>query len=66
MEELNSIKGNIIRYSEDSRENSITDILSKRFHEDSDLETDFDKMHNPFLLNDMEKAVKRLKKAHKN
>ena len=64
MQNKKSIKWNIIKYSESSRDKSIKEILESRFELEEDLfDWGIDKLYDPYLLADMQKAVFRIKKA---
>lgn len=63
MKEKISIKKNIIKYDWESLEHDITEILMKRFESPDDLEKTLDDLYDPYLLADMDKAVKRIKQA---
>lgn len=63
MQKKQSLLGNTIIFDETSREKSITDILSVRFSESDFLENSLDDLYDPYLLQDMDKAVVRIKEA---
>lgn len=59
-----SLKKNIIRYDENSIFEDINDILQKRFENwEFIIDWKFEDLHNPFELEDMQKAVDRIKEA---
>nr|MDD3720607.1 single-stranded-DNA-specific exonuclease RecJ [Candidatus Gracilibacteria bacterium] len=66
MQELLSLKGNIIKYNEESEFIDIEDILLERFNGDFKEEVSLDDLHNPYLLVGMKEAVERIKKAKEN
>ncbi|MDQ7023594.1 MAG: DHH family phosphoesterase [Candidatus Gracilibacteria bacterium] len=61
-----SLKQNIIKYDRSSLEKNIFDLLITRFGEEHLEEKTIDDLHDPYLLKDMDKAVKRIKEAKKN
>jgi len=59
-----SLKLQDIIYDETSRNDTISEVLRRRFSEDPTvLDKTFDDLYNPYLLKDMDKAIKRLKQA---
>lgn len=66
LQEKYSLKGHKILYDETSRGKSIEDILAARFDDASVLEKNLDDLYDPYLLTDMDKAIKRLTSAQKN
>ncbi len=62
-----SVKWNLIKYNKDTINKKIDEIISKRFENwEFFTESDLNDLHDPYLLIDMDKAVKRIKQAHKN
>ncbi len=61
-----SLKQNIIKYDRLTIDKNIFDLLIIRFWEEHIDEKTIDDLHDPYLLKDMEKAVKRIKEAKKN
>ena len=66
MQQKVSIKWNIIKYDRNTLAKKIEEILNSRFENLDDLDKGMDDLHDPYLLIDMDKAVKRIKKAKKN
>jgi single-stranded DNA-specific DHH superfamily exonuclease len=66
MQQKKSLKQNIIEYDRSTIEKDIFDLLIIRFGEDHLDEKTIDDLHDPYLLKDMDKAVKRIKLAKKN
>jgi len=66
MQQKISIKDNIIKYNPESLNREIEDILIERFEGDNILESTLEDLHDPYLLKDMDKAVKRVKEAKEN
>lgn len=67
MQELVSIKWNIIRFDEISKNKSVSEIIKDRFNEEDKFlgESSLNMLYDPYSLKDMDKAVKRIKEAHK-
>ncbi|MGE4444436.1 MAG: single-stranded-DNA-specific exonuclease RecJ [Candidatus Altimarinota bacterium] len=65
MQEKISIKGNKVEFDINTLSQSIENILQARFQH-NELEKNITDLYDPYLLNDMEKAVERIKKAHSN
>ncbi len=65
MEEKISIKWNIIKFDINTLSKDIEDILESRF-QNNELEKWLSDLYDPYLLKDMDKAVKRIKKAFEN
>jgi len=63
MERLISIRKNSIIYDPETLEQGISNILAKRFPENSSIETSLDDLHDPYLFSGMKEAVERIKKA---
>ena len=61
-----SLKQNIIEYDRSTLDKDIFDLLITRFGEAHLEEKTLDDLHDPYLLKDMDKAVKRIKQAKKN
>ncbi|MBS9784346.1 single-stranded-DNA-specific exonuclease RecJ [Candidatus Gracilibacteria bacterium] len=62
-----SIKGNSIIYDTESKNKSIEEILDARFEAgEFILDGSFEDLHDPYQLKDMDKAVDKIKQAHKN
>ena len=66
MQQKKSLKQNIIEYDRSTLDKDIFDLLITRFGEEHLEEKTIDDLHDPYLLKDMEKAVKRIKEAKKN
>lgn len=65
MQEKISIKWNKVEFDINTLSQSIENILQARFQH-NELEKNITDLYDPYLLNDMEKAVERIKKAHSN
>lgn len=63
MQTKKSILGNAILYHPESSQRDIEDILLERFSDPSDLEKNISDLHDPYLLQDMDVAIKRIKEA---
>ena len=61
-----SLKNNIIEYNRSTLEKDIEGILLERYWEDDLIERTIEDLHDPYLLEDMDKAVNRIKLARKN
>lgn len=61
-----SVRWNVIKYNRDTLEKKIEDILNSRFENQDDINKGMEDLHDPYLLVDMDKAVKRIKEAKKN
>ena len=61
-----SLKQNIIEYDRSTLDKDIFDLLITRFWEEHLEEKTIDDLHDPYLLKDMDKAVKRIKQAKEN
>jgi len=66
MQQKTSIKWNIISYDRSSLEKDIETILKSRFNEDDFKLNGMENLLDPYLLADMDKAVKRIKQAVEN
>ena len=65
MNELVSLKKNIISYSPESKFQDIETILQDRFENgEFIIDWKFEDLHDPFMLKDMQKAVDRIKLAY--
>ena len=58
-----SIKWNIIKYDRSSIKKDIDELLSERFSWEEFLPNTLDSLHDPYLFQDMQKAVARIKQA---
>lgn len=65
MQEKVSLKWNIIHYDENTLLQDIEEILSARF-QNNELYKSLKDLYNPYLLKDMDKAVKRILQAKQN
>lgn len=64
MQELLSLRWNIISFDENSVNKDISEIILSRFEDGSFLEDlTINDLHDPFLLKDMDKAVSRIEKV---
>ena len=63
LEHKYSIQGTKIIFDRSTSNESISDILMKRFTDPSVLEKNMNDLHDPYLMCDMDKAVARIKKA---
>ncbi len=66
MSDIFSIKWNLIKINKETCFLNIEDILIKRFEDPKDLEKSLTDLYDPYLLKDMDKAVKRIQQANKN
>lgn len=67
MKELLSVKWNIVKFDENTKNIDISDIIINRFEgRDFIKDTSMEMLYNPYTLKDMEKAVKRIKEAKEN
>lgn len=66
MQEKISVKWNIIKYKDDSLNKDIFDVLEDRFEWMNYWGETMKDLEDPFLLKDMDKAVKRILEAQKN
>lgn len=64
MPDIISIKWNLIKIDKETCFDNVEDILLKRFEDPRDLEKSLTDLYDPYLLADMEKAVKRIKEAY--
>jgi single-stranded-DNA-specific exonuclease len=63
MQEKNSIKGNLIKFDRWTQKSDIDEILLSRFWEEWIKDSSLDDLHDPYLLQDMDKAVTRILEA---
>ncbi len=66
MIEQKSIKWNIIKFDRKTKNKTIEEILNSRFEWDEFLPNTLDSLHDPYLFEDMQKAVERIKQAKDN
>ena len=66
MQQKISVKWNIIKYNRKTLKQKIEDIINIRFWNLDDINKWIESLHDPYLLLDMDKWVKRIKKAKKN
>jgi len=65
MQEKISLQWNIIKFDKNTLLQDIEDILKTRF-QNNELDKNITDLYDPYLLKDMDKAVDRIKKAHKD
>ena len=65
MTNITSIKGNIIKFDKKTKNQDIEEILNARFVGEEFLPNTLDSLHDPYLFNDMKKAVERIQLAKK-
>lgn len=63
MQHITSIKNNEIIFSPETKDKSISEILTARFENPEHIERGMDDLYDPYLLTDMDKAVNRIKIA---
>lgn len=62
-----SLKGQEIYYDETTKNDSVVDVLLRRFSNNPEILTaSITDLHNPYLLKDMDKAIDRIKRAKEN
>lgn len=67
MKELLSLKWNIVKFDENTKDIDISDIIIDRFEgKDFPLKSSLDMLLDPYSLKDMDKAVSRIKEAKEN
>ena len=66
MQQKISVKWNIIKYDRSSLEKDIEKLLKSRFNEEDFKLSTIKDLYDPYLLTDMNKAVKRIKEAVEN
>ena len=63
MQQKTSIQGSSILFDRETYDQSISDILLKRFSDPEILEKNINNLYDPYLMCDMDKAVERIKQA---
>jgi hypothetical protein len=63
MQTYKSIRGKEISIDEQSEFQTITEILQSRFEQDDTSVSSLEKLHDPYLMRDMDRAVLRIVEA---